>query len=61
MLGARGGAREVDFTIDYRLSERLDLYKGPWLRLRASWLDEEVFDRDGTDFRVLVNYDLPVF
>ncbi len=60
VLGVRGSAREVDFTVDYRLSERSDRWKGLWLRLRASWLDEEVFDRDGTDFRVILRYDLPV-
>ena len=31
-----------------------------WLRLRGSWLNEEGRDRDGTDFRVIFRYDIPV-
>ena len=30
------------------------------LRLRGSWLSEQEADRNGTDFRVILRYDLPV-
>ena len=57
-LGARGDAQEVDVTLDYRLT------RGPlrslWLRVRGSWLRDELAGRDGTDVRVILRYDLPV-
>ncbi len=31
-----------------------------WLRVRGSWLTEESTGRDGTDFRVILRYDLTV-
>jgi len=60
VLGVRQDARELDFTIDYKIPKKLGLYEGLWLRLRASWLDEEGADQDGTDFRVILRYDFPV-
>jgi len=56
--GVRGDAREVDVTIDYRATK--GLLKNFWLRLRGSWLSEESADSDGSDFRVILRYDLPV-
>jgi len=58
VAGRRGDAREIDFTIDYRIgSGRLESL---WLRLRASWLDEKIAPHNGTDFRVILRYELPV-
>jgi hypothetical protein len=48
---------EVDLTLDYRPSEgRL---RGLWLRARASFLED---DPGGTtsEFRLILNYDLPL-
>lgn len=58
--GERGRARELDVTLDYRLPERLGLYEGLWLRLRGSWLYEELGDETGTDFRAILRYDFPI-
>jgi len=30
------------------------------LRLRASWLDQERAPHDGTDFRIILRYELPL-
>jgi hypothetical protein len=60
VLGVRGDAREVDVTLDYRLPEQLGLFRGLWLRVRASWLDDERLDKDGSDVRVILRYDFPV-
>ena len=60
VLGIRGEAREVDVTLDYRLPKRLGLFQGLWLRVRAAWLDDESFDRDGSDVRVILRYEFPV-
>jgi hypothetical protein len=58
VAGVRGDAREIDLTVDYRVGRgRLESL---WLRLRASWLDEEAAPHDGTDFRVILRYELPV-
>jgi len=58
VAGVRGDAREIDLTLDYRIGRgRLESL---WLRLRASWLDEESAPHDGTDFRVILRYELPV-
>jgi hypothetical protein len=58
VAGVRGDAREVDFTIDYRIGT--GALESLWLRLRASWLDEQGMPQDGTDFRVILRYELPV-
>jgi hypothetical protein len=56
VAGRRGDAREIDFTIDYRIgSGRLESL---WLRLRGSWLDEKLAPHNGTDFRVILRYEL---
>ena len=55
---AEKAVREIDVTIDYRIrSGRLESL---WLRLRASWLEEKVAPHSGTDFRVILRYELPV-
>ena len=58
VAGARGDAREIDFTLDYRVGS--GWLESLWLRLRASWLDEDTAPHDGTDFRVILRYELPV-
>jgi hypothetical protein len=56
--GDRGDAQEVDVTLDYRVKE--GWLQGFWLRVRGSWLSEESADRDGSDVRVILRYDIPV-
>jgi hypothetical protein len=50
--------REFNLTVDYRVKE--GSLKNFSLRVRGSWLDEDFADSDGTDFRVILRYDLPV-
>ncbi len=58
VAGVRGDARTIDFTTDYRIGR--GALESLWLRLRASWLDVESAPQDGTDFRVILRYELPV-
>ena len=58
VAGVRGDARTIDFTTDYRLGT--GLLESLWLRLRISWIDVESAPQDGTDFRVILRYELPV-
>ena len=51
-------AQEVDVTLDYRIKK--GWLRSFWLRLRGSWLHDEAANRDGTDFRVILRYDVPV-
>jgi hypothetical protein len=56
--GGRSDAQEVDVTIDYRLKHgRLESF---WLRVRGSWLNDELAEKDGTEIRVVLRYDVPV-
>jgi uncharacterized membrane protein len=48
----------VDLTVDYRFPGKWA--PGLWIRLRGSILDRQVED-DVEQFRVIVNYDVPVF
>jgi hypothetical protein len=58
VAGRRRDTRELDFTIDYRIGAgRLESL---WLRLRGSWHNEDATPQDGTDFRVILRYELPV-
>jgi hypothetical protein len=50
--------KELDLTIDYRVKEGFP--KNFWLRFRGSWLDEDFADSDGTDYRVILRYDVSV-
>jgi hypothetical protein len=58
MDGEQADAQELDVTTDYRLTD------GPlenlWLRVRASWLRDELSDREATEVRVILRYDLPL-
>ena len=56
--GKRGNAQEVDLTLDYRVGK--GLLESFWLRLRGSWLHDELEDRNGTDIRAILRYDFPV-
>ena len=56
--GPARNKQEVNLTLDYRITE--GWLENFWLRLRGSWLHEEGFAEDGLDFRVILNYDLPV-
>jgi hypothetical protein len=57
--GGRSHAQEIDATLDYRVKQE-GWMKSLWLRVRGSWLHDESADRDGTDVRVILRYDLPV-
>ena len=56
--GGRSDAQEVDATIDYRLKH--GWLESFWLRVRGSWLNDELAESDGTEIRVILRYDLPV-
>jgi hypothetical protein len=49
---------EIDATFDYRPEWRW--IKGAWLRLRFSRFQLDGTERDGSDVRVILNYDLPI-
>jgi hypothetical protein len=51
-------AQEIDVTLDYRIGR--GWLQSFWLRLRGSWLHEQGREQDGTDFRVILRYDVPV-
>ena len=53
-----GDAQEVDVTLDYKVKQ--GLLQSFWLRVRGSWLNEELTDRNGTDVRVILGCDFPV-
>ena len=57
-LGVRSDAREVNFTLDYRIGR--GVLETLWLRFRAAWLEESAAPQNGTDFRVILRYELPV-
>jgi len=56
--GVRSDAREVNVTLDYRIGR--GMLESLWLRLRGAWLEEKGAPQDGTDFRVILRYELPV-
>ena len=56
LAGRRGDAQELDVTIDYRLAA--GVLRGVWLRVRGSWLRDELVDREATEARVILRYDL---
>jgi hypothetical protein len=51
--------RELDFTLDYRFTKFL---KGLWVRGRAAFVtqDKSMGGKEITDFRIIVNYPLPI-
>jgi hypothetical protein len=51
---------ELDFTMDYRPQE--GIFEGFWLRARAAFIDEHgVGANDFEDYRLILNYTLPLF
>jgi hypothetical protein len=58
IAGKRGNAREFNFTADYRIGT--GILQSLWLRLRAAWIEDSAAPSDGTDFRVILRYELPV-
>lgn len=57
-LGERVDRKELDLTIDYRIKE--GSLKNFWLRVRGSWLDKDFVDSHGTDYRIILNYDITI-
>ena len=50
---------EIDLTVDYRFQR--NFLKGLWLRMRGAYVDQDGPDGiDVKDFRVIVNYELPI-
>jgi hypothetical protein len=50
---------ELDFTIDFKPPE--GMLRGLWLRARAAFVDEKGPDaQDLTDYRLILNYELPL-
>ena len=58
LAGVSVDRKEVDLTVDYRIKE--GSLKNFWLRFRGSWLDEDFADSDGTDYRIILRYDIPI-
>jgi len=58
LAGQQGNAQELDVTIDCRLTE--GLLENLWLRVRASWLRDELINREATEVRVILRYDVPL-
>ncbi len=58
IAGKRGNAREFNFTADYRIGS--GILQSFWLRLRAAWLEDSAAPNHGTDFLVILRYELPV-
>ncbi len=58
LSGVRGDRQEVDVTLDYRIEN--GWLESFWLRVRGSWLNDELAARDGSDIRVILRYDFPV-
>jgi len=58
LLGERGNSQEIDLTLDYRVGK--GFLESFWLRLRGSWLHDELLDRNGTDVRAILRYDFSV-
>jgi hypothetical protein len=56
--GVGDDRQEFDLTIDYRAKK--GALKNFSLRARGSWLDEDFADSNGTDFRVILRYDIPI-
>jgi hypothetical protein len=56
--GGRSDVQEADVTIDYRLEH--GWLENFWLRVRGSWLNDELAESDGTEIRVILRYELPV-
>ena len=54
----RGDGQEIDVTLDYRIKK--GWLESFWLRLRGSWLNEDIGSQDGSDIRVILRYDFPV-
>ena len=56
--GERRDSQEVDVTLDFRIGG--GWLESFWLRVRGSFLHDEGADENGTDFRVILRYELPV-
>jgi hypothetical protein len=56
LAGESGDVKELDATLDYRLSS--GVFRGLWLRVRGSWLRDDLADGDAVDIRVFLRYDL---
>ena len=52
--------KELDFTLDYRLPE--GPLKGLWIRARAAHVDQDNHPEeiDSTDYRLIMNYEVPI-
>ena len=58
ITGVAQDLEEINVTMDYKIAR--GLLKNFSLRLRASHLDQELADSNGTDLRAILRYDVPV-
>lgn len=50
--------KELDVTVDYRMPE--GRFQGFWIRLRGGFVDQKVTGDSVEDYRVIVNYEIPL-
>lgn len=50
--------REIDVTVDYKLPE--GRFRGFWVRLRGAYLDEAGMDDWSREYRIILNYEIPL-
>jgi hypothetical protein len=50
--------KELDVTVDYRMPE--GRFRGFWIRLRGGFVEQSVTGDSVEDYRVIVNYEIPL-
>jgi hypothetical protein len=50
--------KELDVTVDYRMPE--GRFRGFWIRLRGGFVDQKVTGDSVEEYRVIVNYEIPL-
>ena len=57
--GSRASAdqKEFDLTVDYRFG---DVPQGLWIRARTAFVDQDGDGQDSQDYRLIVNYSVPL-
>jgi hypothetical protein len=54
---ASADQKEFDLTVDYRFSDALE---GLWIRARTAFVDQDGDGHDSQDYRLIVNYSVPL-
>lgn len=55
---AQGDRQEFNAIVDYRLGA--GPFQDLWLRFRGAWAHDDVIDRDGADFQLILRYEFPL-